>query len=328
MKRKILAIISMLLILLTNIAGCNNKEIKNTGEKKNITVRVGDQPNFFLLKIADKQGYFKEEFEKDGIAIDVKSFLNGPAIVESFASGDLDIGILGAQPLIQAKANNIDLKAISSSNYTERGFALLASKGSGISSLKDLKGKKIVAALGTNSHQVLLTFLESVGIKENEVEIVNLNDNEALTALDTNRVDAAVFAEPQISKAKKLGAKLITDATGYGNIACVYVGRNEFLKENPEIASRFLKVLDKAAKWSLENREKVIEIAAKATDTSEENVAINFDSRDRSIDIRDEIFKDPINNTIKFLKRQGLTKVEVNVDDVIDTSYFKASGIK
>lgn len=328
MKRKILAIIAMLLILLTNIVGCSNKEIKNTGEKKNVTVRVGDQPNFFLLKIADNQGYFKEEFEKDGITIDVKSFLNGPAIVESFASGDLDIGILGAQPLIQAKANNIDLKAISSSNYTERGFALLASKGSGISSLKDLKGKKIVAGLGTNSHQVLLTFLESVGIKENEVEIVNLNDNEALTALDTNRVDAAVFAEPQISKAKRLGAKLITDATGYGNIACVYVGRNKFLKENPEIASRFLKVLDKAAKWSLENREKVIQIAAKATDTSEENVAINFDSRDRSIDIKDEIFKDPINNTIKFLKRQGLTKVEVNVEDVIDTSYFKASGIK
>lgn len=353
MKKKALVILLALTVITAIFTGCGSKDkateskvvkeesntvTENGNEastnsedtaKKNITIRVGDQPNFFLYKVANDKGFFKEEFENDGITVEVINFVNaGPAIVESFAAGELDIAILGAQPLIQARANNIDIKAISSSNYTERGFALVASEESGITGLSDLIGKKIATQFGTNGHQVLLQFLESVGVKEDEVEIVNLKGNEALVSLETNAIDAAIFTEPQISIAIKNGEKVITDATGYGNIVCVNAASNEFIQENPEIVARFLKVLDKAQKWSDENKEETCEINSKISELEPKDVAINFDSRDRKISIDDDVFKDPISTTIAFLEKEDLITVKIAVEDVVDTSYFEASGIE
>lgn len=305
-------------------------ENNESGEKEKLTVRVGDMPNFFIFKVADSKGFFKEEFEKDGIDFEVINFVNsGPAIVESFAAGELDLALLGGQPFIQARANNIDIKGIASNNFTERGFALVATEESGINSLSDLKGKKIAASIGTNSHQVLLQFLEKEGISEDEVEILNLKSSEALASLESNEIDGAIFTEPQISIAVNNGNKLISDATGYGNIVCITVGRNEFLKAHPDVVERFLKVLDKSQKWIEDNKEEASEINAAISEAAPEDVKINLESRDRKISIDDDKLKDPIVATIKFLEGQGLINKEaVSIDDAIDTSYFKASGIE
>ncbi len=341
MKKKVLNILLAITIVAGILTGCGSigtttgelsKETTADGvvetEKKNLTIRVGDMPNFFLLKTADAKGFFEEEFAGDGINIEVINFVNaGPAIVEAFAAEELDIAILGGQPLIQARANNINIKAISSNNYTERGFALVAAEESGINSLNDLKGKKIAAAFGTNAHQMLLQFLDKAGIKEEEVEVVNLKSNEALISLESNEIDGAIFSEPQISIAVENGAKFITDATGYGNIVCVNVARNDFLQEYPDIAARFLKVLDKTQKWVGENREESCEINAAVSEQEPEDVAINYDSRDRKISIDDDKLKQPLIGTIAFLEKEGLINVKIAIDDVIDTSYYEASGI-
>ena len=181
--------------------------------------------------------------------------------------GAVDLGILGDQPTIQARSNNIDLKVISTFCTAERGYGFIATQASGIHNLKDIKGKKIGVPIGTTGHQLLLLMLESVGIKENEVKIVNLSQADASAALKSNSIDGAVLSEPTVTAVKKFGCKEIIDGSSFKQIVCVVAGRNEFLKENPKIAARILKVLDKAAKWSNENEKAAVELVSKATNT-------------------------------------------------------------
>ena len=62
---------------------------------KDITVNVGDQAAFFLVKVAEKKGFFEEEFAKDGITIHSEIFAKmGPAIIEAMAAGDVDLSIV------------------------------------------------------------------------------------------------------------------------------------------------------------------------------------------------------------------------------------------
>ena len=357
MKKRILSLLTILTLGAASITGCgksdasvaakDNTKTNDVTESKDtqddnaedikeaendydgLVVHVGDQNNFFLIKIAEKLGYFEEEFSKDGVSIEVNQFNGGPALNESFAAGEVDLGIIGTQPLIQSNVNGVKLKAISSANYTEKGFALIASKDSGVESLEDLAGKTISVGIGTNSHEVLLALLESVGITENDVELANLESAEALNALDTNDIDAAIFAEPQITKAQEAGHKFIADNTGKGFIICSYIGREEFLETYPEIVSRFLEVLDRADKWSEENPEEAIKLVAEYMDYTYEDVEKNFYSRDRGISVDDAYLRDPISRTLDFVNAQGIVDASsLTVDDLIDSSYYENSNLK
>lgn len=60
------------------------------------------------------------------------------------------------------------------------------------------------------------------------------------------------------------------------------------MEANPEITSRFLKVLDKTAKWIDENEDETVKIAAEINGTDEESIRVSLLSRGRTISIDDE----------------------------------------
>src|SRR5690348_7332979 len=54
--------------------------------------------------IAEKKGFFKEE----GLAVELKSFGDGPVIQQAVASGDVDVAYVGAPPVYQWFARGLD----------------------------------------------------------------------------------------------------------------------------------------------------------------------------------------------------------------------------
>lgn len=291
-------------------------------------VVIGDMTNFFLIKVAEKKGFFEEEFGKLGYSWEVQSFQSGPALNESFAAKEVDVSILGAQPFIQSNANGVSLKALSVANYTEQGFAVIAGKDSGISDVADLKGKTISVTVGSNSHQALLDILAKADLGENDVEFVNLQSAEALAALDSANIDAALFGEPQITLAKEAGHTFVSDHTGLGYITCVFVGREDFLQEHPEVAIAFLKALDQAEKWTKANVGDAIALVAEYNDTDSESVEANYYSRERGLGVADEYLKKPLQATFDFLTSQELVDTSgLKVEELIDASYYEKAGI-
>ena len=321
-------------------AGCgqNQKSAENTdaeikteetSEKGTQEVHIGDQPSFFLLKIADNLGYFDDEFAGTGVKIVVDNFVNqGPAVVEAMVAEDLDLGLIGALPLVSADANNDHFVAISTVNYSENGFKLFAGKESGIQKVEDFKGKKLTVKFSTNEHQMLLTLLDQAGLNTSDVEIVNMNAAEGLAALTAGDVDGAVLKGNDVKTATDAGAYVVADNSTTGTISNYLVGRQEFVESHPEIVTGVLKALEKTRKWIDENKDETIQKYSELTGTDYDTAKVSFESRERSITIDADKFADTIQQSLDFSKEQKLIdNQDLTVDDIIDTSYYENSGV-
>ena len=198
MKRKILAFLLFSAVGGTVLAGCSSGAEDSTSVRleaesssagssvssNGLEVHIGDQPSFFILKIADKEGYFEDEFKNSGVKIVVDDFVNqGSAVVEAMNSGDVDLGIIGSMPLVTADANGSGFKAISSVNVSEDGFKLLTAPGLQVDGVSGLKGKKIAVKFSSNEHEMLLTLLKNAGLSETDVEILNMSADDCLNSL-------------------------------------------------------------------------------------------------------------------------------------------------
>lgn len=293
-----------------------------------ITVNVGDQAAFFLVKVAEAKGFFEEEFAKDNIKIHTEIFAKmGPAIIEAMSTGDVDLSIVGVFPVVNANNAGNKIIILASGNYTEDGFRLVVGPEATITSVEELNGLKIGVPFGTAEHQITLQLLKKHGLTADQVELVNLQQADALTALLGKEIDAALFNSGTLSAAENAGAKTIATNKEVGLIVNPVIGKKEFVEANPEITSRFLKVLDKTAKWIDENEDETVKIAAEINGTDEESIRVSLLSRGRTISIDDEYLRGPVESTLNFVLAQGLIE-NLAYDDIVDTSYFLNAGIQ
>lgn len=325
----VLIIISLALALTVVLAGCSSKgeEVSDLNKAKKLVVAT--TANYFPVIVADAKGFFKEEF-KDELEVKVVNFANGPAQNEALTSGSIDIANMGDVPTVQVKANNVDIKVISYLWDSPAGYSLIAGPKSGIKTIRDIKGKKISFGVGTNLHKTFLKYLKVAGLTENDVQIVNLADTNAMvSALTQGTIDAILASEPTLSSVKSsIGAVEITNSDGIDKVITVTSGRSEYLKANPDIVARYLKVIDKTNKWIKDHKEESIDIVANYTGTTKKNsLRKYYDSRIFKTSFNQELV-DALSDTIKFAYENGLITEKLDVEDLVDDSYIKKAGLK
>jgi sulfonate transport system substrate-binding protein len=302
------------------------EENNDTGET--LEVHIGDQPSFFILKVAEENGYFKDEFEGTGVEIVVDNFVNqGSAIVEAMNAGDVELGVLGTMPLVTADANDSHFVAISSVNLSVDGFKLYAGADTGITSVEEFKGKKIAVKFSSNEHEMLLTLLDKAGLTDTDVEIVNMSADDSLNSLLSGDVDGAILKGDQLNAANEGGAVIVADNSQSGIIENLLIGREDFVTAHPEVVTGVLKVLERTKQWIDENPEETVNIFVKLTDTEQAVAQVSFESRTRSISIDEDKFIAPIQRTLDFLIAQGTIENTLTINDIVDTSYYENSGV-
>lgn len=168
-------------------------------------------------------------------------FLKGSDANFFFQRSDLDLAVAGDWPTITFAAHH-DIVVV---GLAKQGFSSIVSKN--VSRLKDLKGKRIGAALGTTSHYGLLVALESVGLKETDVTLIPLENNEVGEALAQGRVDAFAAWEPTVSNTLRMHPECKV-VQRFLNNSYLYFSRN-FLKTNPEIAELLMAAYVRALRW-------------------------------------------------------------------------------
>lgn len=97
-------------------------------------IRVMTLGNYLPIIIADKKGFFKEAFGEN-VNVEVTAADSGSAIMETMTSGGVEFAALGDMPVVQAKANGLDVKVISSLFRSTSGYQLIAAKDSGIKNI-------------------------------------------------------------------------------------------------------------------------------------------------------------------------------------------------
>ena len=211
-----------------------------------VKIRFGWQPTLNAARYfaAHDAGIFKA----NGIDVEQIKFLAGPPFFAAFQSGSIDVGFMGTPPASIGIAQGVPMKIFAVENYAFGSEGLVATKKSGIKSLKDLKGKRVAAQRGTSGHYGLIRGLESVGLTIKDIHFIDLNVSVLLPAFSKGEIDAGWYWEPWQGEMRDAGGvQIATDNDVGAPGGIVWVARTEWLDKNPEAVHRLLTSLDQAS---------------------------------------------------------------------------------
>lgn len=325
MNRKIKISMALLLIflLLLPVAGCQDgtkqPAAKPPAEKlKVINISYSLRPLNVPTIVALEKKMFEEEFAKDGIEVKWHE-LEGPATTEALAAKSIDIATsLNYVSAIISKANGNDIKVISSYSKFPKAIGLVSGADSGVSSVADLKGKKIALQKGTMLHEMLIKALERENLTASDVEIIGMQSPDAANAVVQKHVDAAVLPDPLLTKTmSSQKVKLLKNAEGLILGQAIIAARTDFLNQYPDIAKKFLEIHNKTLNWSNTNQEEALNLASQVNQMDIKAVKALYPKFDFSLKIdQDNILK--LKESADFLKNYNLIKKDINPDTLIN----------
>jgi NitT/TauT family transport system substrate-binding protein len=214
-------------------------------------IKVGT--NRALGTVTPYVGKSKGIFNKQGVTLDIVDFSDGSTLMEAFASGQLDIGILGIAPAAIWQGKGVALKVVASANGG--GHVLLTREDTGITSITQLKGRKVATPKpGTVTDTLFRVHIiqKLAGLNpEKDIQIVpGLAPADMPTALFVVR-EVVITWEPFASQAEAQfkGGRVLFDAAaewrkkqpkGAFYPVNVVIARQSFIDQYPDQLRRFL----------------------------------------------------------------------------------------
>lgn len=128
----------------------------------------------------------------DGVvAPEFSLFDSGSPAVEAMVGGSLDIALVGSTPALVAASSGVaDIRILAPIADAAALYTIIADPS--VSSLSDLRGKKIAVSSGTFFEYFLNLALQQEGVDPTEVELINLQPNDGQAAFLAGNVDAVV----------------------------------------------------------------------------------------------------------------------------------------
>ena len=161
-----------------------------------LKIGYSDWPGWVAWEVAIEQGWFKEA----GVDVEFEWF-DYVASMDAFAAGQLDAVTMTNGDTLVTGASGAQGVMIIVNDYSNCNDMIVARAG--IDSVKDLNGKKVGVEVGFVGHLLLLNALESAGLTESDVELVNVPTNETPQVLASGDVDAIVAWQPSSGQALK-----------------------------------------------------------------------------------------------------------------------------
>lgn len=205
------------------------------------------------------------ELEKiTGYKINWRMFGGGGDVIRAMASGDVQIGEAGSSPLTAAVSQGQDLRLFWILDDISDAEALISRNGTGINSMKDLKGKKVATPFVSTAHYQLMVGLKLEGVDPKGVNVMNMRPPEIAAAWERGDIDAAFIWDPILSKIKSTGKTIATSGSigkkGYPTFDGLVVDA-KWAEKNEAFMVALVKVLAKAddeyrnnaAKWTVDS---------------------------------------------------------------------------
>jgi sulfonate transport system substrate-binding protein len=218
-----------------------------------VTLAIGDPMT---------EAVMKHEGWRAPFAIKWARITGGPAVTEAFHARVLDVGLSADIPPIHAVWVGMPVKTIAVMFRADAAhhplYELAVAPGSGVTSLADLRGKRIAFSPGQVQGEVVLRTLEAQGLDKNDVTLVELPSTSAdvyINALVGGLVDVAPLAPGAATRhyvadwgAK--GARLIAHGPFRDDLTNLYV-RDETLRDPAKAAAlhAYVQLWARAAAW-------------------------------------------------------------------------------
>ena len=179
-------------------------------------------------------GIVKKWADKFGLTIEVTQFNDYVESLNQYTAGAYDaVTVTNMDALSIPAAGGVDTTAVIVGDFSAGNDAVFI-KGAG--GLADIKGRSVNLVEFSVSHYLLARGLESVGLSEADVTVVNTADPDMVGAFQTPDVTAMVTWNPMVAEIEKLpdATKVFDSAQIPGEIIDLMVASTDALAANPD----------------------------------------------------------------------------------------------
>lgn len=222
----------------------------------NVTLGYVPYSDDASLFYAEDSGIFRQH----GLNVNFVAQASPVAVEASMASGTEQFGFITTPVLINLASKGVSAKCVSLVDGNQPSIAaddstvLVAAKGSGITSIKDLAGKNVAEVQLTSLNSLAVEVLaKQAGINPSSVHQIAIPFAQMPAALAQGRVQAAVIVAPFASTATSEGATVLThpnvDLFPNGTVTCLDA-MGSYISANPTIVSEFRAAMDQSIAYS------------------------------------------------------------------------------
>jgi NitT/TauT family transport system substrate-binding protein len=275
--------------------------------------------------VAEQKGFFKDE----GLDVQKKSFSSPGDGLKPLLSGDLDAVLSTADSVLTVvdKAPG-QLKIVYLTDTSAGADAIVAKKG--INGVKELKGKKVAATLGQCNQLLLDKALEKAGLTEKDIQLVNMNPDDAGAAFAAGQLDAAVTWEPWITKVsgEKTGHVIFSSKETPNLILDVLAVNTKAAAKKTAETRAFLRGLNRGYDYVLAHPDEAAALAGKALEQKADEVKpmldkVNLYSKSKNLEVLAGPAAEASKQIAKFFKDHQVNDTLVDTTTLFDASYLK-----
>lgn len=260
MKRSMLSFVATVLVASMTLVGCGGSKDNTNGggnstsnnaapatsntpapptgtnAKKNFTLAVSIYAGWMPWYLANESGVLKKHADKYGITIDVKYMDYVPSI-EAYVAGQADAAVMtNMEALDMPAAAGVETSVLVVGDFSNGNDGVAVRNNL---TCKQLKGKSINLVEKTVSHYLLVGFLESCGLSESDVRIVNVSDADIAPGfLASKSQEVVVTWNPMLMEVLKApGVTKIYDSSSIpGEVQDLLVANTRVLNGSPDFA--------------------------------------------------------------------------------------------
>ena len=254
-----------------------------------LTAAVGSNMNHVPSFVGVEKGIFL----KHGIDLKLKLLNTGQEMSKALQAGEVEI--IGSAysnfPVAvergMADKGVVGLTGDRTSKYSDQAVSIIARKGSGITKVEDLAGKKLGTPVGGTADEYLGVLLQKKGIPRDKVQVLNVPPGNSVSALQGGSVDAVAVWEPFGSLVEMKVPDTVVVSRGGGHIGYfINMGvRNDVIEKRPEVVEKYVIGMAEATWYTRKNSDEAAEISTRWVPGLEVAVAkkafanLTFDAR-------------------------------------------------
>ncbi len=216
-------------------------------------------------------GVEKGIFLKHGIDLKLKVLATGQEMSKALQAGEVQIigSAYSNYPLAVERGMTakgvVGLMGDRTSRYSDDPVSIWTRKGTGITRIENLAGRKVGTPVGGTADEYLGTVLAKKGLARDKVNVLNVPPGNLVSALQGGGVEAVAVWEPfgSLIQAKMPDAVLVARGGGHIGYYINMAVRNDIIEKSPELVERYVIGMAEAAQYTRQHPDEAAEIATR-----------------------------------------------------------------
>jgi len=250
----------LLFSLFFEACSSNTQEDTDPKQKVQLSIAFASWPGFDII-------YFAQEhklFQKHGVEVKLIKYPDQESVTQAMQELKVDAAMISIWDVLMLQGKH-PYDILLTTNVSNGADGIVAEKR--VTSIKELKGKKVATVKNSVNELILLEALQSAHMSFNDIKLIDMSNEEAVAALFHKKVSAAVVWEPLLTQTKKKihGNIIFTTKDVNSSVIDVLIVDNESLQTKAAAWRKFLHAWYEMMEIQKRNKPMVMQIVSEKT---------------------------------------------------------------